>query len=174
MAWSLTNEERKEVRDAFVELDKDRSGAISMQAFEALDTSHQDEIHYTDFLAAMVSTRIKMHDDLLHAAFKRFDTDNSGFIDKENLKQVLGEAFEGESIDHLMEEAHAHDGKISLDDFMSFMHGEAGEHHHDAATKIIDKAIAHPDHSHSRGRTVTPKPKGAGTKASGQGCCSVM
>jgi calcium-dependent protein kinase len=194
MAWSLTNDERKEVRDAFLELDKDRSGAISMQefkkvmkdkfhisdqnaqqAFEALDTSHHDEIHYTDFLAAMVSTRIRMHDDMLRATFKRFDTDNSGYIDKEDLKQVLGDAFEGESIDHLMEEAHAHDGKISLDDFMAFLkHGDAGDHHHDAATRIIDKAIAHPDHAGGRERKMAAKsPKEVGQVKPGS-CCSVM
>merc|ERR1712194_481435 len=197
MAWSLTNDERKEVRDAFLELDTDRSGAISMQefkkvmkdkfhisdqkaqeAFEALDTSHHDEIHYTDFLAAMTSTGIRMHDDLLKATFNRFDTDNSGFIDKEDLKKVLGEAFEGESIDHLMEEAHAHDGKISLEDFVAFMHGDdAGEHHHEAANKLIDKAIAHPDHAGGRERKIaakSTKTKEVSTKASGGGCCSVM
>ena len=48
--------------------------------FQALDTTQSDEIHYSEFLAAMVSTRIAMHDDLLLAAFKRFDCDNSGRI----------------------------------------------------------------------------------------------
>merc|ERR1719188_673133 len=202
MAWSLTNDERKEVRDAFLEIDKDRSGAISMQefkkvmkdkfhisdqnaqqAFEALDTTHQDEIHYTDFLAAMVSTRIRMHDDMLAATFKRFDTDNSGYIDKEDLKKVLGEAFEGESIDHLMEEAHAHDGKISLDDFVAFLkHPDAQEHHHDAAARIIDMQAQHPDHKDERAQTIKAKPAaaiGAGEPensrgGSGGACCSVQ
>merc|ERR1719343_994857 len=113
-----------------------------------------------------------MHDGLLRDTFKRFDTDNSGYIDKEDLKKVLGEAFEGESIDHLMEEAHAHDGKISLDDFMAFLkHGDAGDHHHDAATRIIDKAIS--DHAGKHERKMVAKPK-VGSKKSGGACCSVM
>jgi len=198
MAWSLTNEERAQVRDAFMELDKDRSGAISLQefkkvleekfhitdeaaqaAFASLDVNHHDEIHYTDFLAAMVSSRIKMHDDLLKATFKRFDTDNSGYIDKEDLRKVLGDAFEGEDIEHLMEEAHAHDGKISLEDFMAFLkHPDTKDHHADAATRIIDKQIAATD---DRSKKIQTK-SGGGTKVSetekakpgGGGCCSVQ
>jgi len=193
MAWSLTNEERAEVRQAFLELDKDRSGAISLaefktiledrfhidceraqEAFAALDTSHHDEIHYTDFLAAMVSSRIKMHDDLLKATFKRFDTDNTGYISKANLKEVLGETFEGEDIEHLMEEAHAVDGKISLEDFMSFLKNpDAKDHHADAASRLIDKQIAHPDHADTRAPKVKAKAqvKEKTTSGSGPVCC---
>ncbi|CAE8738763.1 unnamed protein product, partial [Polarella glacialis] len=84
MAWSLTNEERSTVRQAFIELDQDNSGTVKLWEFKkvllakfhvkseeaqviftALDTNNTDEIHYTEFLAAMVSTRISMHDDLL-------------------------------------------------------------------------------------------------------------
>ena len=40
-----------------------------------------------DFLAAMMSTRISLHDDLLRGAFQRFDVDNSGYLTK---KKPLG------------------------------------------------------------------------------------
>jgi calcium-dependent protein kinase len=206
MAWSLTNEERSQVRDAFLELDKDRSGTVSLvefkqvleqqfhitdekalEAFAAMDVNHHDEIHYTDFLAAMVSSRIKLHDDLLKATFKRFDTDNSGYITAEDLRKVLGEAFDGEDIEHLMEEAHAHDGKISVDEFIAFIKNpDAQEHHADAATRIIDKAAAHEDHAPTRAKKVkakgvapASKPPAVGAspassqKASG-GCCALQ
>ena len=90
MAWSLSNKERAEVRDMFLAMDTGRSGTITlgelktalskhfkvtdeqiMPIFEALDTGNNEEIHYTEFLAAMVSTRIAMHDDLLAAIFLR-------------------------------------------------------------------------------------------------------
>merc|ERR1712063_193944 len=109
MAWSLTNEERSRVRDAFIAMDESRQGTITLAElkkvltekfeitddqvkpiFEALDTGQNDQIHYSEFLAAMVSTRIAMHDDLLRATFQRFDVDNSGSITVENLRVVLG------------------------------------------------------------------------------------
>jgi calcium-dependent protein kinase len=213
MAWSLTNDERAQVRDAFLALDKDRSGAISLQefkqvleqqfhitdekaiqAFAALDVNHHDEIHYTDFLAAMVSSRIKLHDDLLKATFHRFDDDNCGFITAEDLRKVLGEAFEGEDIEHLMQEAHAVGGKLSLEAFMAFLkQPDAEEKHVDAAARIIDKQASAPDNVESRAPTVkskatTAKKQGApnsmtteapdtGEKkaaAGGDGCCSLQ
>merc|ERR1719146_162919 len=113
MAWSLTADDRASVRQAFLDIDTSNRGVITAaefkkvlqdrfhvddekikQAFQALDTSHTDEIHYSDFLAAMVSSRIKMHDEVLAQTFRRFDTDNSGFITAANLKEVLGETFE--------------------------------------------------------------------------------
>merc|ERR1719183_1663422 len=115
MAWSLSNDERSKVRDYFIAMDKSQQGTITLpelkevlinkfhitdaetaEIFHALDTNSDEEIHYSDFLAAMVSTRIAVHDDLLRQAFSKFDIDNSGYITVDNLKQVLGEHHEGE------------------------------------------------------------------------------
>merc|ERR1719261_799193 len=106
--------------------------AVIKASFEALDTSHTDEIHYSDFLAAMVSSRIQIHDEVLAQTFRRFDTDNSGFITVTNLKEVLGESFEGQEIENLMKEADFdHTGKISYQEFIQYMkHPEAPPHHH--------------------------------------------
>jgi len=143
MAWSLTNEERKMVRDAFLELDTSRSGTLTlaefrnalverfqiddetvMAAFKALDSSHTDEIHYSEFLAAMVSSRIAIHDDLLKGAFRRFDTDNSGYISVNNLRETLGDSFEGAEVEELLKEADFNkDGKISYEEWMQYLKG---------------------------------------------------
>mmetsp|Transcript_61817 Transcript_61817/g.147483 ORF Transcript_61817/g.147483 Transcript_61817/m.147483 type:complete len:568 (-) Transcript_61817:147-1850(-) len=159
MAWSLTNEERAKVRDAFLELDTKREGTVKMwefkqvledqfhidhdevvAIFEKMNTSHDEEIHYTEFLSAMVSSRIQLHDDLLKATFRRFDTHNTGYITVADLKEVLGESFEGEDITSMLKEAHIdHDGKISLSDFMWYLkHPEADAGHHEVAHKVID------------------------------------
>jgi len=72
MAWSLTNQEQAQVRRAFIDMDVNRTGEITAsefkqvleerfqisgdcvtEAFEALDANNQDEIHYSEFLAAM-------------------------------------------------------------------------------------------------------------------------
>uniref|UniRef100_A0A7S0FJV3 Non-specific serine/threonine protein kinase n=1 Tax=Pyrodinium bahamense TaxID=73915 RepID=A0A7S0FJV3_9DINO len=162
MAWSLTNEERAQVRDAFIEIDKSRQGTITMgelkqvlgqkfevtdeqikPIFEALDTSHNEEIHYSEFLAAMVSTRIAMHDDLLSATFRRFDIDNSGFITQDNMRTVLGESFDGAEVEELMKEADvSNDGKISYEEFIEYMkNGGAKDAHAMAADKLIEAQI---------------------------------
>merc|ERR1711904_509229 len=60
------------------------------RVFKALDTENSNEIHYSEFLGAKVSSRIALHDDLLKSTFRRFDMDNSGYITREDLKQVLG------------------------------------------------------------------------------------
>jgi len=144
MAWSLSNEERSQVREYFLELDQNHHGTISISELKTvledkfhihdkevqeisrtLDTNHDGEIHYSDFLAAMLSTRIRLHDDLLPSTFKRFDTDNSGYITSDNLKEVLGDAFEGEEVGKLVAEAdQLQDGRISYVEFVAFVKGE--------------------------------------------------
>merc|ERR1712110_119118 len=103
-AWSLTREERAKVREDFLKIDENKRGTISLQElkkvieasfditdqearkiFDTLDSSQDEEIHYSEFLAAMVSTRIEMHDDMLRAAFNKFDSDHSGFITVDNI-----------------------------------------------------------------------------------------
>merc|ERR1719267_155474 len=81
------------------------SDAETSEIFHALDTNHDEEIHYSDFLAAMVSTRIAVHDDLLKQAFSKFDVDHSGYITVANLKEVLGEHHDGDDVEKLLAEA---------------------------------------------------------------------
>merc|ERR1712224_626899 len=111
------------------------------EMFKSLDINHTQEIHYTEFLAAMCSTRIALHDKLLQETFKRFDTDNSGFITVANLKEVLGDEFNGEDLDKMIKEAGVvHDGKITLQDFKYYMrHPDTHDHHQEAGATIIDK-----------------------------------
>lgn len=165
MAWSLTNEERAQVRDMFIAMDTSKQGTITMSElkecltkkfaitdksiqpiFEALDTSQNEEIHYSEFLAAMCSTRIAMHDDLLKTTFQRFDVDNSGFITLDNLRTVLGESFSGAEVDKLIQEADvSKDGKISYEEFIAFLKdGNVDENFEEAAGKIIDTEMKKP------------------------------
>jgi len=141
MAWSLSREERDKVRDYFVSLDANRQGTITlmelkqvmsskfrisddetMKMFEALDSNNDETIHYSDFLAAMLNTRIAMHDDLLRSAFKRFDADASGYITADNLREVLGDDYEGEKVETLLKEADLlNDNRISYAEFEAFL-----------------------------------------------------
>jgi len=162
MAWSLSNEERAKVREYFISMDESKQGTITLAElkqvlehkfhipdnetraiFAAMDSNHDEEIHYSDFLAAMVSTRIALHDDLLRSAFSKFDTDSSGYITVDNLRQVLGDSFEGEEVEKLVAEADAlKDGRISYAEFVSYLREEPLELHQNATAKIIDVQLA--------------------------------
>lgn len=163
MAWSLTNQERAEVREAFIELDLDHTGVIKLvdlkdvlekkfkvenseiqSICEAVDMNHHDFIHYSEFLAAMVSKRIYMHDDLLASTFRRFDQNNSGFITPEDLVAVLGESLDGEDVNRMMEEVPVYtNGKISYKEFIRYLKDTpAGSKHHDVANKVIDSQLS--------------------------------
>lgn len=147
MAWLLTNEQQAQVRDYFLALDKNHDGAISYselrdvmvskfqiseeevhQVFDLLDTTHHKEIHYSEFLAAMMANRIELNDDLLQKTFHHFDTGNTGDISAEDFQMVLGESFEGEQMDTLYAEFLAEagivapDGKLCYDDFARYAH----------------------------------------------------
>jgi len=161
MAWSLSSEERAEVRQSFIAMDKTRSGTITLGElktaleskfqvpdeeaqiiFSALDSNHDDEIHYSDFLAAMVSTRIKLHDELLSSTFQRFDVDNSGFITTDNLREILGNNFEGQAVETMVAEAdQLKDGRISYAEFVSYLRGDPLDGHADISGRLIDSEL---------------------------------
>jgi Ca2+-binding EF-hand superfamily protein len=171
MAWSLTTEEQQQVREAFVEIDSDHTGAITLNqfkkvleerfhfndahsraVFEALDVDHEDEIHYSEFLAAMASARVHFHDELLRETFKRFDADASGYITAHTLQQVLTDLPEGELKKLIGEADEDGDGRITFDEFARFMKEEGSQYHH-VAGKILDDA----DHSASKSRKLQSK-----------------
>jgi len=150
------------VRNCFLKIDTTNSGKITLgdlkqvlqsnleveddhvqHIFDALDTSNTEEINYTEFLAAMVSTRINMHDELLAKTFARFDVDNTGFISKENLQVVLGDTFHGKDIDELIASADKEKtGKISYQDFMHYLKNQHQEEGIDnVADQLIDAQI---------------------------------
>eukprot|EP00927_Polykrikos_kofoidii_P022459 TRINITY_DN2094_c1_g1_i1.p1 TRINITY_DN2094_c1_g1~~TRINITY_DN2094_c1_g1_i1.p1 ORF type:complete len:535 (-),score=94.46 TRINITY_DN2094_c1_g1_i1:200-1759(-) len=157
MAWSLTNQERSEVRDRFVAMDKEHTGTIKLAElkevltthyevedsdiqtiFNALDANHSEEINYTEFLAAMLDSRIRLHGDLLRAAFKKFDVDDSGHITTDNLRSVLGESYDGDTVEQLLAEATLDKDKgISYADFVTYIRRtDVNEHVEDAGCPL--------------------------------------
>jgi len=157
MAWTLSNQERAEVRKAFMELDTDKSGTITMyelksvlaqrvsmsdgqmlQIFDALDTNNKEQVNYSDFLAAMMASRISANEDVVVAAFKRFDVDKSGYITVSDLLQVMGGTMSKDDAKQLMKEADiSADGRISLDEFKEYIQTSEG----DAQMTVLEKLI---------------------------------
>ncbi|CAJ1342242.1 unnamed protein product [Effrenium voratum] len=159
MAWSLTAPERAQVRDAFMALDKNSTGTITVSdlkailqdnfqlgeedqenVFSAFADSEDDEIHYSEFLAAMMASRIALHDELLKDAFRRFDIENSGYIRKDDLLQVLECETE---VTQVMRELDVNgDGKISYEEFIGYLkNGSADDDTIEAAERAISREI---------------------------------
>ena len=110
IAKKMINEkELRELRKAFVIIDKNKTGYISsnelkksmndlgfkeseneiklmMKEFQLDDN---DIIKYTDFLTATLDKKIHLTKEKVDSAFKYFDIDNSNFITISNLKEVL-------------------------------------------------------------------------------------
>jgi len=141
MAWSLSNEQRAKVCEHFISLNTSCEGTITLSelrqaldtlgvsdeqevksVFEALDSNQDHEIHYSDFLAAMLSTKIDLNEELMAATFRKFDTDSSGYITLANLREMLGDTFEGEHVEVLLREAGFDEqGGISYPEFVAFL-----------------------------------------------------
>mmetsp|Transcript_72089 Transcript_72089/g.233192 ORF Transcript_72089/g.233192 Transcript_72089/m.233192 type:complete len:535 (-) Transcript_72089:23-1627(-) len=144
MAWSLSNEERAKVREYFIALDANKHGTILLwelqkllqekfcipddetrRIFDVLDFNRDSEVQYSDFLAAMLNTQIALHDALLHSTFKKFDTDHSGFITVEDVRAVIGDTFDGERVEKVIDEAvHVRDRRISYPEFVMYLRGD--------------------------------------------------
>lgn len=60
-----------------------------LEILQGADTDGSGTINYTEFLAATMSAQTFLREEYLKAAFKMFDTDGSGKIDKNELNTLL-------------------------------------------------------------------------------------
>ena len=137
IAKRSTSEEIFELRKIFDAFDKNDTGILTYEQFrEALtQTSFADEevekifrsvdmnrnnvINYTEFLAACLEAQGDLEEYRLAEAFDIMDSDDSGFISRENLRKILGEQCNERFIDALIAEADfTKNGKISYDEFL--------------------------------------------------------
>eukprot|EP00929_Paragymnodinium_shiwhaense_P113356 TRINITY_DN81633_c0_g1_i1.p1 TRINITY_DN81633_c0_g1~~TRINITY_DN81633_c0_g1_i1.p1 ORF type:complete len:630 (-),score=143.37 TRINITY_DN81633_c0_g1_i1:104-1993(-) len=143
IARSLSKEEASQASQFFYSMDDSRDGTISfdelaafmqdkvdvtrgelMKAFEALDTNDDKEIHYTEFLAALVSTRIGIRDEHIYSAFRKFDVSGTGYITLNGMRHVLGNTFEGVKVEALMNEVDTERrGFITYHQFSAYVRG---------------------------------------------------
>merc|ERR1719356_2105601 len=89
----------------------------------------------------MVSTRIAMNDEHILATFRRFDTDNTGFITQEKLKCVLSSDFSEQDMQELIKAVDPENGdKISYERFVAYLRsGDARDKYSAVALNIIDR-----------------------------------
>ena len=145
LAHTMERADVAHLREIFLMADMDDSGTISLlelkEAFRKIDTEIDDEsvermfagidqdksgqIHYAEFLAALVESQGLVTMERLAEAFDRIDSDGKGYISHDDLKDVLGDDYDKELVDKMIEEADfKKNGQVDYDEFLELMFGD--------------------------------------------------
>jgi len=150
IATQLTDSAIKELKDLFMAMDENNDGTLSVgelkealgrsgvavppdlkHMMDSIDTDGSGVIDYSEFMAATMDKRKYIQEDVCWRAFKTFDIDGGGTIDKEELMKLLGidtvsdvmqVKVTEQEVDLIMKEVDLNgDGKIDFDEFLTMM-----------------------------------------------------
>lgn len=139
IAYKSTTEEIGHLRDVFDEFDLRNNGEITLAEFKALYRQHYDftdeelehlfegidldgtgVVHYIEFLAATIESHGSLDEVRLAEAFDRLDSDDSGWITVEDLRDFLGQDVPMDYLSQVIEECDIEgDHRISYDEFVA-------------------------------------------------------
>ncbi|XP_005109619.1 calmodulin [Aplysia californica] len=146
----ISEEEKKEIKEAFAILDDDGDGKLSLDEMKTLlqsqfmvftDTQVEDavreldedgsgSIEYDEFERYVIANNLSKptaeeFGSEMKDAFEMFDTDNDGYIDAGEFKtfmQTLGDKMTDDEVMEMMKEADQNgDGKIDYQEFCAHM-----------------------------------------------------
>lgn len=90
--------------------------------FDKLDLSGDQEIEYSEFIAAANGNRYMCNEALIKQAFQTLDVDGSGFISVGNLRQVFGNRFNGSTVEEILAQVDKdRNSTISYEEFVQAM-----------------------------------------------------
>ena len=155
IASRLSSEESSHLRNVFFNMDEDKNGYISFEdfrkyvineydvddlieneeelqkGFQSVDIDHNNQIDYTEFLAANWDEKIFLKTEKLKEAFRIFDINDNGAIKRDDIIRVLKlEKLENKNqiADKIIEENDFDkDGKINFGDFVKIMENNEGK-----------------------------------------------
>lgn len=163
VASQLSDKRIDDLKNLFLSLDNNGDGTLSIRelkeglkgagvkipkdlvpVLEEVDTDGSGVLDYTEFLAATLDYKVYSQESTVWAAFRKFDVDNSGSIDKSELVSVLGdENFKAslsiggdqDRVAQLFDEIDVNgDGIIDFDEFLGMVR-EAEEEARDMKVK---------------------------------------
>lgn len=137
IALSMTQGDVEDVEEEFRKLDKNKVGTVSLDElakvlqnqlhmsqaeakliFNRVDQTGDQEIHYTEFLAAALQAKMIINEKYIREAFQKFDVDNTGLISEEDLRRVLGDEYKGEDVGQILRQVdYKNNGYIDYDEF---------------------------------------------------------
>mmetsp|Transcript_106487 Transcript_106487/g.168146 ORF Transcript_106487/g.168146 Transcript_106487/m.168146 type:complete len:504 (+) Transcript_106487:64-1575(+) len=149
IASQLGESQIKNLRDTFMTLDENGDGLLTVnemkeglnrcglkeipadlqQIMEDVDSDGSGVIDYTEFLAATLDKKIYMAEDVCWQAFRIFDRNGDGKIDKKEIQLVLNDdgvqQAAAKDLAEIMTEIDKNgDGEIDFQEFMQMMRGE--------------------------------------------------
>eukprot|EP00591_Stephanopyxis_turris_P016572 CAMPEP_0195541570 /NCGR_PEP_ID=MMETSP0794_2-20130614/51156_1 /TAXON_ID=515487 /ORGANISM="Stephanopyxis turris, Strain CCMP 815" /LENGTH=360 /DNA_ID=CAMNT_0040675673 /DNA_START=571 /DNA_END=1650 /DNA_ORIENTATION=- len=144
IAYKSTSEEIGFLRKSFDKYNTTHDGTITFEQFkmamsgfahseeklrdmfDSIDLDASGMIHYTEFIAATLEARGAIVEERIAEAFDRLDSDDTGYISKKNLHDIIGDGgfmrqvVTDKDIQEIIDEVDLdHDSKISYDDFLS-------------------------------------------------------
>jgi calcium-dependent protein kinase len=146
IASQLGESQIKALRETFMALDENGDGLLTVnemkeglnrcglkeippdlqQIMEEVDSDGSGVIDYTEFLAATLDKKVYMAEDVCWAAFRIFDRNGDGKIDKQEIAKVLNDDGVQQLADlaEIMKEIDQNgDGEIDFQEFMQMMRG---------------------------------------------------
>mmetsp|Transcript_32416 Transcript_32416/g.51679 ORF Transcript_32416/g.51679 Transcript_32416/m.51679 type:complete len:504 (+) Transcript_32416:59-1570(+) len=148
IASQLGESQIKNLRDTFMTLDENGDGLLTVnemkeglnrcglkeipadlqQIMEDVDSDGSGVIDYTEFLAATLDKKIYMAEDVCWQAFRIFDRNGDGKIDKKEIQLVLNDdgvqQAAAKDLAEIMTEIDKNgDGEIDFQEFMQMMRG---------------------------------------------------
>ena len=94
------------------------------QMFDSVDIDRSGFIDYSEFVIAAMNEKTLLTNEKLHGAFKMFDKDGSGYISKDEIKEILsfGQKLDDEAVNAIVKQVDANgDGQISFEEFCTMM-----------------------------------------------------
>lgn len=86
-----------------------------------IDQNQSGKIDFNEFLLAMYTRKRLFLEKALTDAFRHYDVNQDGFLQRGELKELL-EGCEREEIEYLLEELDADgDERVSLEEFLDYM-----------------------------------------------------
>lgn len=142
IATQCSDSDISDLRNAFVRLDSNGDGTITLAELEqglrsienlngdiesilkGMDVDKSGSIDYSEFLAATIDRSIYLQEERLRAAFETFDRDKSGKISAFELREILGKEGNADqnSYESLIIEADKNqDGEVDFNEFLEIM-----------------------------------------------------
>lgn len=138
--------EIRELKETFLRLDSSNSGSLTydelMQGIAnsgvaisandarkiaiSLDYNDDGSVNYSEFIAATLSYRVKINDEMIQMAFEHYDVDGSGYITPENLMSAImrgGRIVDQAEVLEMIREVDLEetDGKVSYSEFKTMI-----------------------------------------------------
>ena len=137
----LTNDDIRELENAFMKLDEDRDGKLNYneikdgylkyfgdvnddklkQIIHKMDNNFDGFISYEEFIRCAIEQDRLINDNNLKMAFEQFDLNNDGKLSKDEIKNVLGNT-DNIYIDDFLKQINLNDeGSINFEKFKTIM-----------------------------------------------------